>query len=219
PLDYRDDPRVVTVQHPGNHVGIGGGYDLRGTAANVREGLTGYFRHSGLPLAEVPPEQRHDPNQRATLYTENYQTARNGDLLTDEDGKNRLQWSVDNPDKPRVSVKPTMSPEQKATLRQAYLELAPGLKAQGMSPDQCLRVSAACVASVATHGEWGDPRRFLLSKDGERVAIQHENGRFDELRVDQALQQSANAHLDRAQAAEQNQAVAKSAQAEPALTR
>lgn len=226
PLNYRDDPRVVTVQHPGNHVGVGGGYDRNGTAANVHEGVTGYFRNSGVPLAEVPRDQRHDPSQPAMLYTENYQRAHNGDVLPDPNGKPRLQWSVDDPSRPRREVEPQMPPETKARLKQAYMALAPGLKAQGMSPEQCLRVSAACVASAATHGEWGDPRRFLLSKDGKQVAVQHENGRFDELRVDQALQSSANAHLDRAQAAQASRETPQvqaertaPVQTEPALTR
>ncbi|MCY1537591.1 hypothetical protein D9M68_730930 [compost metagenome] len=69
PLDYSDDPRVITVRHPGNHVGVGGGYDRNGTAANVHEGITAYFQRRGLPLVDVPPEQRHDPSQRPTLPT------------------------------------------------------------------------------------------------------------------------------------------------------
>ena len=202
PLDYRGDPRVVAVQHPGNHVGVGGGYDRHGTAANVLEGLTGYFQASGLPLANVPPELRHDPGQRPLLRTEAYQTARNGEVTTDELGKPHLQWSEDDPSRPRVEVRPRVSPAHQAWLQQAYAALAPGLQAEGMSPAQCLQVSAACVASAATHGDWGDPRRFLLSKDRAAAAVQHENGRFEELRVDEALQHSADAHLERAQQAQ-----------------
>src|SRR5690606_21323275 len=41
PLYHADDPRVTHVEHPGNHVGLGGGYDRQGTAANVLEGVTG----------------------------------------------------------------------------------------------------------------------------------------------------------------------------------
>ena len=227
PLDYSDDPRVTTIKHPGNHVGVGGGYDRNGTAANVHEGVTGYFQRRGVPLADVPPEQRYDPGQRALIRTEAYQTARNGDVLPDADGKPQLRWPMDDETKPRILVKPRISEEHKAQIRQSYTELAPGLKAQGRTPEQCLQVSAACVAKAAEHPDWGAPRRYLLSKDGERVAVQHDNGRFDELRVDKALQQSTTAHLDRAQALDETRQVAPSVQtgreppvqAEPAVTR
>lgn len=204
PLDYSDDPRVTTVKHPGNHVGVGGGYDRQGTAANVHEGVTAYFQRRGVPLADVPAEQRYDPGQRAMIRTENYQTARNGDVLEYEDGRKQLRWMVDDENKPRVTVRQPLSEQMKAHLRQSYTELAPGLKARGLDSGQCLQVSAACVAKAAEHPDWGDPKRYLLSRNGEQVAVQHPNGRFDEVRVDEALQCSANAHLDRAQALQQS---------------
>lgn len=206
PLDYSDDPRVTTVKHPGNHVGVGGGQDLDGTAANVHEGVTAYFQRRGVPLADVPPEQRHNPHARAMIRTEAFQTARNGDVLTDEDGNKRLRWPVDDDSQPRVTVKPRISEQTKAQLRQSYTELAPGLKSRGLDSGQCLQVSAACVAKAAEHPDWGDPKRYLLSKSGEQVAVQHQNGRFDEVRVDEALQSSANTHLDRVQSLQQAQA-------------
>lgn len=205
PLDYSDDPRVTTVKHPGNHVGVGGGQDLHGTAANVHEGVTAYFQRRGVPLADVPPEQRHNPNEPSMIRSENYQTARNGDVLTDEDGRKQPRWLLDDENKPRISVKPRISEQTKAQLRQSYTELAPGLKARGLDGEQCLQVSAACVAKAAEHPDWGDPKRYLLSKNGEQVAVQHQNGRFDEVRVNEALQSSTTAHLDRVQALQQAQ--------------
>lgn len=226
PVDYSDDPRVTMVKHPGNHVGVGGGYDRDGTAANVHEGVTAYFQRRGVPLADVPAEQRHNPNEPAMIRTENYQTARNGDVLTDEDGRKQLRWMVDDETKPRITVKPRMSEQTRAQLRQSYTELAPGLKARGLDGEQCLQVSAACVAKAAEHPDWGDPKRYLLSKSGEQVAVQHQNGRFDEVRVNEALRSSANTHLDRAQALQQTQATpaaqperAAPVQTEPALVR
>jgi hypothetical protein len=226
PLDYSDDPRVTTVKHPGNHVGVGGGYDLNGTAANVLEGVTAYFQRRGVPLADVPPELRHRPNERAMIRTENYQTARNGDVLTDEDGRKQLRWMVDDESRPRLTVKPRLSEQTKAQIRQSYTELAPGLKARGLDSEQCLQVSAACVAKAAEHPDWGDPKRYRLSKDGEQVAVQHHNGRFDEVKVNEALQSSAAVHLDRAQALQPTPGPASPqperaapAQTEPALTR
>lgn len=226
PVDYSDDPRVTTVKHPGNHVGVGGGYDRDGTAANVHEGVTAYFQRRGVPLADVPPEQRHNPSEPAMIRSENYQTARNGNVLTYEDGKPQLRWMVDDETKPRITVKPRMSEQTKAQLRQSYTELSPDLKSRGLDSGQCLQVSAACVAKAAEHPDWGDPQRYLLSKNGEQVAVQHQNGRFDEVRVDEALQSSANAHLDRAQALLQTQATpaaqpgrAAPVQGEPAMAR
>lgn len=226
PVDYSDDPRVTMVKHPGNHVGVGGGYDRDGTAANVHEGVTAYFQRRGVPLADVPAEQRHNPNEPAMIRTENYQTARNGDVLTDEDGRKQLRWMVDDETKPRITVKPRMSEQTRAQLRQSYTELAPGLKARGLDGEQCLQVSAACVAKAAEHPDWGDPKRYLLSKNGEQVAVQHQNGRFNEVRVDEALQSSTTAHLDRVQDLQQAQATpaaqperAAPVQTEPALTR
>lgn len=226
PLDYSDDPRVTTVKHPGNHVGIGGGQDLHGTAANVHEGLTGYFQRRGVPLADVPPEQRYNPNERAMIRTENYQTARNGDVLPDAEGKPMPRWPLDDETKPRITVKPRISEQTKAQMRQSYPELAPGLKAHGLTPEQCLQVSAACVAKAAEHPDWGDPKRYLLSKDGEQVAVQHQNGRFDEVRVNEALQSTTTTHLDRAQALQQTPEQtapqperSAPAQTEPALAR
>jgi hypothetical protein len=226
PVDYSDDPRVTTVKHPGNHVGVGGGYDRNGTAANVHEGVTGYFQNRGVPLADVPQEQRYHPHERAMIRSENYQTARNGDVLTDEDGRKQLRWMVDDDTKPRITVKPRISEQTKAQLRQSYTELAPGLKARGLDGEQCLQVSAACVAKAAEHPDWGDPKRYLLSKSGEQVAVQHQNGRFNEVRVNEALQSSTTDHLDRAQALQQSQTTpvaqperAAPVQTEPALTR
>lgn len=226
PLDYSDDPRVTTVKHPGNHVGVGGGYDLNGTAANVLEGVTAYFQRRGVPLADVPQQQRYHPNERAMIRTENFQTAHNGDVLTDEAGRKQPRWPVDDENQPRITVKPRMSERTKAQLRQAFTELAPGLKGRGLESEQCLQVSAACVAKAAEHPDWGDPQRFLLGKGGDRVAVQHTNGRFDEVRVNEALQRSTTAHLDRVEALQQAQATptpqperAAPVAAEPALSR
>lgn len=226
PLDYSDDPRVTTVKHPGNHVGVGGGYDRQGTAANVHEGVTRYFQNRGVPLADVPPEQRHHTHERAMIRTENYQTARNGDVLTDEAGRKQPRWPLDDDTRPRITVKPRISEQTKAHLRQSYTELAPGLKARGLDSGQCLQVSAACVAKAAEHPDWCDPKRYLLSRNGDQVAVQHQSGRFDEVRVDEALRSSANVHLDRAQALQQSPGTpaaqperAAPVQAEPALAR
>ena len=196
PLHYANDPRVTEVRHPGNHVGVGGGYDRNGTAANVLEGVTGYLQQRGVQVADVAPDNRHRADAPQKIYSEAYQTAHNGDVMTDEAGKKQLAWRVDDPEKGRVLAAPKMSEQHKQVLRQSMTELSPGLKAHGLSAEQCLQVSAACTVCAARHQpDWGDPRRFLVSKDGEKVAVQHQNGRFDEVRVDQALERSAVSHL------------------------
>jgi len=91
-VDYTDDSRVTVVEMDGNHCGVGGGYDLRGTAAVVLEGATGFLQSSGVPIADVPPERQFDPETPAQLYTELYQTAANGDLLLDENGEPVKVW-------------------------------------------------------------------------------------------------------------------------------
>lgn len=94
-LDYSADTRVTALWMLNNHCGIGGGYDENGTAANVLEGLTAYFQKSGYAIADVPANKLFDPTKPALLYTQIYQLAANGDMLTDESGQLRTQWAVD----------------------------------------------------------------------------------------------------------------------------
>jgi hypothetical protein len=103
--DYSADPRVRVVSLPGNHVGLGGGDDLHGTAAVVLEGSTGYLRNSDVELAPVPAQQRFDPTRPVPAYTEGYQTARNGDVLSDvETGRPATVWRLDDQGKERIGV-------------------------------------------------------------------------------------------------------------------
>ncbi|MBO9648664.1 MAG: DUF2235 domain-containing protein [Variovorax sp.] len=106
--DYSADPRVQVLSLPGNHSGLGGGYDLRGTAAVVLEGSTAYLRNSGVDVAPVPASLRFDPTLPAPIYTEGYQTARNGDVLGDPDtGRAATVWRLDDRGKERVGVPAT----------------------------------------------------------------------------------------------------------------
>lgn len=99
--DYSRDPRVNTVSLHGNHCGIGGGSHQRGTSAVALEGSTKYLQNSGVTLADVPASQRFNASEPVPLYSEAYQTARNGDKLFSEsaDGdparsKPLMQWAV-----------------------------------------------------------------------------------------------------------------------------
>lgn len=96
PMNFSNDPRVTAVWVRGNHCGIGGGYDLNGTSAAVLEGITGYFQNLGTELGAVPDHLKFNPNAPATLYTEEFQIARNGQIVEDiETGTQKREWRVD----------------------------------------------------------------------------------------------------------------------------
>lgn len=196
PLYYSNDPRVTHVEHPGNHVGNGGGYDAHGTAASVLEGVSGYFRQRGVAIAEVPPERRHDPQAPQLLYTEVWQSPRSGELPEDGIGQRPMSWAHDRPQQGRVKAFPRMSPEHMDWLRQAFEELSPGLKAWGLDAQRCLQVAAACVCATARRqAQLGPPREFMLSGDGQSVGVMHEVGVLREVSVPQALQTPTLEHL------------------------
>ena len=99
--DYSRDPRVKTIDLHGNHCGIGGGSHPRGTAAAALEGSTKYFQNIGVSVADVPASLRFNADEPIPLYSEAYQTARNGDKLYSEPvdadparSKPLLQWAV-----------------------------------------------------------------------------------------------------------------------------
>lgn len=203
PLDFTGDPRVTMVKHPGNHVGVGGGYDAHGTGASVLEGVTGFFLNRGVPMAEVAPAHRHDAAQPQWVRTEEFQTARNGERTEQEDGTPRRVWPADDPSAERVQARPRVPAHHEAWLRQAYTALAPTLRQQGLSPGQCLQVAAACVCNAAKNARWGEPQRFLVDPNAQRVGVQHQNLRMEELSVREALERDAMRHLDAAKSAEE----------------
>lgn len=189
PLYYSDDPRVRHVHHPGNHVGTGGGYDPHGTAASVLEGVTGYFQQRGIGIADVPPERRHDPSAPQLLYTEVWQTARNGDVWENEDGSRNAVWRHDPPAAGRIGAKPQVPPAHEAWLDKARQELGPRLQAAGFSPEMCERVIIGCVCQAASYSPAGaEPPRFLLGKDQQRLGVLHPPGILQEMRLDEVLQ-------------------------------
>ncbi|MEZ5646088.1 MAG: hypothetical protein R3E99_13145 [Burkholderiaceae bacterium] len=207
PLHYMNDPRVSHVDHPGNHVGVGGGYDAHGTGASVLEGVTAYFQRRGVGIDNVAPQRQHVPAAPQRLYSEVWRTARNGDVLREADGRRQAGWSHDRPDQGRVGVLPQLSRQHMAWLRQSYAAIAPALKAQGLDDASSLQVAAACVRSVA---RWerllGEPRQYLVSKDGQSVAICHEVNVLREVSVPQALETSCRDHLAAATAMQALQA-------------
>ncbi|MCL1960792.1 MAG: DUF2235 domain-containing protein [Desulfovibrionaceae bacterium] len=77
--DYANDERVKLLQVPGNHCGLGGGYDQHGSAAAVLEGSVNYLRNSGIDLGPVPPQLRFDPARPVPVYSEVQQITRGND--------------------------------------------------------------------------------------------------------------------------------------------
>lgn len=92
--DYGRDPRSNVVSIAGNHCGVGGGYELHGTSAAALEMATRYLQNSGIAIADVAQDQRFDPARPMNVYTENYQTARNGDLAPDVRGNTVSVWGA-----------------------------------------------------------------------------------------------------------------------------
>jgi len=93
---HMTNSRTTTIWLPGNHEGVGGGADNNGTAANVLEGLTGYFQHRGYPLSDVPADKRFDLGVGARLYTGAYLTNSEGAVVVGADGNPVLQCAVDS---------------------------------------------------------------------------------------------------------------------------
>jgi hypothetical protein len=99
--DYSLDPRVKLVELPGNHVGLGGGYDLHGSSAAALQASVNYLRNSGADLGQVPPHLQFAPNHPASVYSEVYangsfQTARSGERVyqTNPDGQRPQVWDT-----------------------------------------------------------------------------------------------------------------------------
>ena len=187
PLYFGDDPRVTTVWHPGNHVGVGGGYDPHGTAANVLEGVTQYFQNRGVAIGDVAPERRHDPSQPQRLYTEAYSTARNGDVIPRDNGEPVTRWRLDDPQLGRVEVRPETPPAHAAWLRALTRDLGPQLREAGLDAQQCERLASACAQRAGPPGLPPESSQLLMSKDQTRLGWLDPQGRWQEVHIDRAL--------------------------------
>jgi hypothetical protein len=194
PLYFGDDPRVTAVWHPGNHVGVGGGYDPHGTAANVLEGVTRYFQNRGVALEDVAPERRHDPAQPQKLYSEAYATARNGEVIARDNGDPVTRWRLDDPRMGRIEVRPETPPEHRAWLRALEKDLGPQLREAGLDSAQCERLAEACARRAGPHGSLPDSARLLMSKDQSRLGWLDQQGLWNEVWLDQALSEGGQVH-------------------------
>ena len=104
--------------------------------------------------------------------------------------------------KPAPEAAPALSPGQQAQFSQAYRQTSEALQRQGLTPTQISQVCAAAVAHCARVDQ-GEPERFLVSKDGQRLGVVHEGRVLSEMPIAPALARSTEAHL--AQAAQQRE--------------
>ena len=84
--------------------------------------------------------------------------------------------------------------------RRVAEQIGPGLKARGYSDEQIATISASALELEAASAQRGPVQAYLLSKDGETVALKHEAA-ISELKVADALDRSAPAAGDPANAA------------------
>lgn len=184
-------PDIVIVPHPD------GAFTLVGQAVPMDSGP-----HAGRRVdfsaafdadSRVAGETRQTPRP-ATLSThENPPGFNRHDPATQESAGLRQNMEASTPEQ---GAMPLLSEQHMHWLRQAYVELAPALKAQGLDPDRSLQVAAACLHTAARHeARWGAPRQFLLSNDGCTVGVQHENLRLETFPLEQALDTPAIASL------------------------
>ncbi|MBA4264580.1 MAG: hypothetical protein C0453_05820 [Comamonadaceae bacterium] len=181
--DLVQSPDIAIVPH------ADGAFTLNGQAVPMDSGP-----HAGK---RVDFTAAFDADSRVTGETR--QTPRPATFSTDESPAGFTQHdhvtreSADlhrNPEasQPERGAMPLLSEQHMNWLRQAYVELAPGLKAQGLDPDRSLQVAASCLYTAARHeARWGAPRQFLLSTDGSTVGVQHENLRLETFPLEQAL--------------------------------
>jgi len=105
-----------------------------------------------------------------------------------------------------------LTAQQLHHLQLAQEQLDTPMREQGFSTEQIERVSAAAVGHAQQHAHRGPAHTFLLSRDGTRVAVLQETAPIGEFSVQDALRQSPQQHLERAQLVAQEQAQARTAQ-------
>ncbi|MEZ5706600.1 MAG: peptidoglycan-binding protein [Burkholderiaceae bacterium] len=93
----------------------------------------------------------------------------------------------------------SLTPDQQRHLQLAHDQLAPALSARGQSPEQIERICAAAVGHAQQYAYRGPVSNFLLSKDGERVAVIQQTPPMSEMNVAAAGQRNSEQHLADAQ--------------------
>ena len=99
--------------------------------------------------------------------------------------------------KPATDAAPALNPAQQAQYVRAHQQAGEALQRHGLNPAQVGQVCAAAVAHCARVAQ-GEPERFLVSKDGQRLAVMHEGHILSEMPIAPALARSTEAHLAQA---------------------
>ncbi|MFP8778288.1 hypothetical protein [Hydrogenophaga sp. RWCD_12] len=94
------------------------------------------------------------------------------------------------------------TPTQLTTSQRFEDQLGERLRQCGLNDQQIETMSAAAAKEAALHADQGEVSRFLLSKDANSVAMHQEHPPLREFRVADALDQSAQAHWQKAAARE-----------------
>lgn len=190
--DRVQSPDIVIVPH------ADGAFTLHGQAVPMDSGP-----HAGQRVdfsaafdadARITGETRQTPRPATLSSHETPPDLARPDQAARESASPRQNLEASPP--PQQDAMPLLSEQHMNWLRQAYVELAPALKVQGLNPDRSLQVAAACLHTAARHeARWGAPRQFLLSNDGCTVGVQHENLRLETFPLEQALDTPAIASL------------------------
>ncbi len=117
-------------------------------------------------------------------------------------GLEQTQMALSQVRQPPREAAPALSPAQQVQYAQAYRQTSEALQHHGLNPTQVRQVCAAAVAHCARVAQ-GEPERFLVSKDGQRLAVMHEGHILSEMPIAPALARGTEAHL--AQAAQQRE--------------
>ena len=95
---------------------------------------------------------------------------------------------------------PELTEQQQRHHQMAQNQLGPLLREHGHSDEQIDQVSAAAVSHVQQFAHRGPVHSFLLSRDGNSVAVLQESAPMSEFSVQAAQRQSPEQHLERAHA-------------------
>ena len=109
-------------------------------------------------------------------------------------GQEQTRMAEAGPRTPAPAAAPALSPAQQAQYARAHQQAGEALQRQGLKPAQVGQVCAAAVAHCARAGQ-GEPERFLVSKDGQRLAVVHEGRILSEMPIAPALVRGTEVHL------------------------
>ncbi|PKO68040.1 MAG: hypothetical protein CVU22_09850 [Betaproteobacteria bacterium HGW-Betaproteobacteria-16] len=175
--------------------------------------------HASIDQAHVDPQQRDQAIEagmgtfrRATaeLLSAREVMRERGMVLPEvtdvpDFSRHRTQASAQMPNPQTQTQIPELTEQQQRHQQMAQHQLGPLLREYGHSDEQIERVSAAAVSHAQQFAHRGPVHRFLLSRDGNSVAVMQESAPMSEFSVQEAQRQSPEQHLERAHVQAQQQ--------------